>query len=424
MGVVIFLILFSFFGCEVENISPVEPSENVEEQKTDDSNSETDNESETETNKDSVNTQQKSEVIGNGSGKLSLKNVKNKHYSIKPGTYSSFHVENVTNTTIDGFGKVKISKGNINISNINGLVLSGIAVENSQNVAIHIHTSANNLTIQNISLKNISNYGVRFDINNKYDGSPRSFSENIQLKNINAEQIGTLFISQGGVKEDGFYGLIKGFKLTNSIVKNSPKLNGLTSLGLAENYEMSNNIVDNVNASPKYPNGLNTHTGIFFAKGNGKIFNNKVTNYQGSVVRAWLLSITKVGVVEIHDNIAYNSTRYGAFELQAPAYIRKSKHFSPANAKVYNNTVGLLNTGEPKFFEGRLLDLYNTYGEVEVYNNLSFKLRDNLLINNMSSPKDTKITKNTNNRYFPSAENAVHDLTNFKSKFPGVGARR
>src|SRR5690606_19393391 len=130
-------------------------------------------------------------------------------------------------------------------------------------------------------------------------------------------------ISQGDVKEDGFYGLIKGFKLTNSIVKNSPKLNGLTSLGLAENYEMSNNVVDNVNASPKYPNGLNTHNGIFYAKGNGKIFNNKVTNYQGSVVRAWLLSITKAGVVEIHDNIAYNSTRYGAFELQVPPYIEK-----------------------------------------------------------------------------------------------------
>src|SRR5690606_32028546 len=125
--------------------------------------------------------------------------------------------------------------------------------------------------------------------------------------------------------------------------------------------------------------------------------------------------------VEIYDNIVYNSTRYGAFELQATPSIRELSTFKPANAKVYNNTVGKLNTGTPKFFEGRLLDLYNTDGTVEIFNNLSFNNRDEHLINKMSGP-NTKIIKNENNKYYWNSNEAVFDLNTFKSKISGIGA--
>src|SRR5690606_29875818 len=121
----------------------------------------------------------------------------------------------------------------------------------------------------------------------KYDGSPESFSENINLINIKADNIHALFVSEGGIQNDGFYGLIKKFKLTGSTITNSPQLNGL-SLGLGEDYEMSNNIIDNVNKSDNYPNGNNNHTGIFYALGNGKVFGNKLTNHSGNMIRAWL----------------------------------------------------------------------------------------------------------------------------------------
>ena len=94
--------------------------------------------------------------------------------------------------------------------------------------------------------------------------------------------------------------------------------------------------------------------------------------------------------------------------------------FKPANAKIYNNTAGKLNTGEPKFFEGRLLDLYNTSGTLEIYNNLSFNNRDDQMINNMSN---TKIIKDDNNQYFKNENDAISDFISFKSKIMGIGAK-
>lgn len=414
MGFLFSILIVGLLSCEREQLAPAKPVE--EERSTIDSLT-------ANTSQNKSETISQSELIGNGSGVLELRDISDKKYTIKEGTYTALRFQNIKNVNIDGLGKVKVTNGNVDIGNVDNLTLSGIEIHDYDQAAIYVHTSANNLTLSNIKLKNINNYGVRFDINKKYDGSPSSFSNNIHLTNIHAENIGTLFISQGGIQNDGFYGLIKNFKLTNSKVVNSPYLNGLTSIGCAEDYEMSNNVIDNVNASDKYPNGANNHTGIFYAQGNGKIFNNKATNFQGNLVRAWLFSITKPGIVEIYNNIAYNSTRYSAFELQVPPSTKNFASFKPANAKVYNNTVGKLNTGEPKFFEGRLLDLYQTHGQVEIYNNLTFDMRDDILVHNMSDASTTKITKVSNNHYFKRTQDAINDLINFSSKIVGVGAK-
>jgi len=193
-------------------------------------------------------------------------------------------------------------------------------------------------------------------------------------------------------------------------------------VGCVEDYEVSNNVVNNVNKSDNYPNGNNNHNGIFHLNGNGKFFKNKITNHQGNGLRAWLFSITKPASVEIYDNIIYNSTRYSAFELQVPPYMEVLASFKPADAKIYNNTTGKLNTGQPKYYEGRIVDIYQTHGNVEVYNNLYFNMLDNEVSLNQSNPKDTKV-KESNNLYFKNAADAILDLVNFKSKSPGVGAR-
>lgn len=364
--------------------------------------------------------------IGKGSGYLEIKDVEGKEYTIKPGSYTGIRFENVKNTIISGQGKVTISGGEMNFYNVNQITVSNISIENYSQAAINIFDDANNLTLKDLKIKNISNTVITFRKNERYDGSTKSFSENIHLINILAENIQTLFGSQGQIEKDGFYGLIKGFKLTGSKIINSPNLGNAIYLGCGEDYEISNNIIDNVNKSDHYPNGNNNHNGIFHLNGNGKVFGNKVTNDQGNVVRAWLFSITKPGSVEIYKNIAYNTTKYGAFEIQVRDDIKSLPTFKPANAKIYNNTVGKLNTGKD-FFGGRLLDLYQTYGQVEIYNNLSFDLRDDvlrddMLVNNMSDPKVTVITRNTDNYYFKSANEAVMDLINFKSKISNVGA--
>lgn len=351
--------------------------------------------------------------VGTGSGALILKNYEGKNFKIQPGTYSYFQFENLTNCKVSGLNQVKIVGGNVTMNTINGLTLSGISIIDSKYRAFNFSKEANDLILKDIELSNIGDVCMVFDINKKYNGTPASYSNNIQLVNIKANNISTFFGAQGTITNDGFTGLIKNFKMTGCTITNSPNLADGVYIGCAEDYEISNNVINNVNSA----NG--NHNGIFHILGTGKIFNNTCTNHQGNLVRAWLFNITKTSTVEIYNNKVYNSTRYGAFELQVPLWIKELAAFKPANAKIYNNTVGKLNTGVPKYFEGRLLDLYMTYGTVEIYNNLSFDLYDNIMINNMSS---TTISVNSGNVYKATAGEAVSDLISFRSIVPGVGA--
>jgi len=416
MGILGCVLLIALNSCEVEIIEPAKP---LPENEDPTSEKPAPEEPEKPTSPEKTDTL---ELIGNGSGNLIIKDVEGKKYSIKPGTYSGFHLENIKNSTIDGLNQVKIRNGSVYMNKVNGVSLTNISIEDSNQPGINIYDEANDLTLQNITIKNINNDAIKFSLDKKYDGSANSYSKNIHLINIKAENIGTLFGTRGEIKSDGFYGLIKGFKLTNSSIINSPNLSNGIYVGCVEDYEISNNVVNNVNKNDNFPNGNNNHNGIFHLNGNGKFFKNKITNHQGNGLRAWLFSITKPGTVEVYDNIVYNSTRYSAFELQVPPYMEVLASFKPANAKIYNNTTGQLNTGQPKYYEGRIVDIYQTHGNVEVYNNLYFNMRDNVVSLNQSDPNDTKV-KETNNVYFKNTGDAIVDLSSFKSKIPGVGAR-
>ncbi|RZJ64574.1 MAG: hypothetical protein EOO47_26925 [Flavobacterium sp.] len=356
--------------------------------------------------------------IGTGSGALVIKNESDKNFRIKPGTYTYFQFENITNCNIDAYD-VKITGGNVSLTNVNTLSLNGLAIENSTYRAFNIYNKANDLILKDITLNNIGDVAMVFHINKKYDGTADSYSKNIQLINIKANNVGTFFAANGGHTNDGYTGLIKNFKMSGCTITNSPLLSDGVFLGAAEDYEFSNNVIDNVNSQQ------GNHNGIFHVVGNGKIFDNKCTNHQGNMVRAWLCSFTKDGTVEIYNNVVWNSTRYGAFELQVPPFMKALASFKPATiAKVYNNTAGKLNTGQPKYFEGRLLDLYDTYGIVEVNNNLLFNNVDETIINKMYTLKLTTLTKESDNIYKNTANEAVVNLTNFVSLFNGVGALR
>lgn len=409
MGLFGCAFLFFLYSCEMEQMEPAQP---VEEENVIDS-TEVEKEEQIVDSPSVEKGNREVKVIGTGSGNIKINNSDGINYTIKPGSYTYVEIKNVSNSVIDGFEKVKVSGSIISMANIENVVFQNLSIENSPR-GIVIDESANDLTFNNLQLKNSS--GINFRVNKKYDGSSSSYSQNIKLTNIEAENISALFYSDGNIKNDGFYGLIKGLTLKNNTVRNSPNYGSGVYVNLAEDYEISNNIIDNVNSA-------NTnHNGIFHVKGNGKIFNNKVTNHQGNAVRAWLFSITKPNsLVEIYNNVVYNSERYSAFEVQVTPGIKQISIFKPANSKIYNNTVGRMNSG-PKYYEGRVVDIYQTYGNVEVYNNLYFDMRDNVVSLNQSNPKDTKV-KETNNKYFKNANDAVVDLKSFVSKIPGVGAK-
>src|SRR5690606_32544452 len=116
-------------------------------------------------------------------------------------TYWNITIENASNISVTGAGKVNILSGDINIRDVNELTVSGITIEECSQTAINIFGDANNLTLKDLIFKNINNYVISFNKNVKYDGSPESFSENIRLLNIQADNISTLFVSAGSIQD-------------------------------------------------------------------------------------------------------------------------------------------------------------------------------------------------------------------------------
>ncbi|MGC4234432.1 MAG: hypothetical protein QM594_15740, partial [Niabella sp.] len=291
----------------------------------------------------------------------------------------------------------------------------GFAFTNSSYRAIFLEGTLNNFTLQNMFFKNVDDYVISYvELNSKrYTGAENSFVTNLAFLNIDAENVGPLIYLGGDITSNGYMGLIKGVEIAHISCINSPDPGNVAFVGNAEDYNIHDNYVNNVNSAN------NNHNGVFFARGNGKFYNNKVVNHQGNALRAWPYSITKNGVVEIYNNIIFNSSKYSGFELGAQPYIRASSVYKPAKATVYNNTVGRMNAGKYSY-PGRLLDTYTTDETIDFYNNLGFELDGGTLIN---AQGETKATIGANNVYKSSYTEAVYDLVNFVSKVSNSGAK-
>ncbi len=349
-------------------------------------------------------------------------------YRIKEGRYNAIHIKNIKSTDgcavrVENTGLIEV--GLMTLADLDGVVVSGdgspsarkgFQFKDNSYRAIQLFGAIDNVTLQHMSFINIADFVIFYDTDRLYDGTAASISKNLRFLHMDCENTGSFLVINGSVKQGNFYGFVQGIEIAHLHFKNSAYVGQVVYLGNAEDYDIHHNIVTDINSD------RTNHNGVYHLMGHGKFYNNKTTNHQGNVVRAWLYGVTKRGVVEIFNNIAYNSTRYGAFELQVPeAMYREFRDFLPSDAKIYNNTVGRLNTGIPKYFEGRLLDLYNIGGgTVEIFNNLSFDLRDDVLINNMS---DTPILRNEGNKYIHSTREAVENTQTFKSKITGIGAQ-
>ncbi|MFT4092264.1 MAG: hypothetical protein QM640_01400 [Niabella sp.] len=440
------LLIFSF-GCQKSAATFDNPGTTTPETNTSDSltvsDSTTTVDSTTSDTVSTISTSGTSRVInvGSGSGSLTIDGsnlVINGSKSsfqngdvvkIKSGSYSDITIKNIsvsdgTRVTIVNDGGLVLLDGTkqMTLSDLNNVTISGTGVsadgrgfvfQNNSYRAVVLSGTVNNFTLQNAYFKNVSDYVITYSaLNSKvYTGSDDSYTSNLAFLNIDAENVSTLIQLDGDINTANFTGLVKGIEIAHISCINSPNIGSVVYMGDADNYNIHDNYVNNVNTSN------NNHNGIFFIHGNGKFYNNKITSHQGNGLRAWIYSISGTSNVEIYNNIVYNSRKYSAFEVQVPAYMYATSVFAPANAKVYNNTVGKMNT-EGDSFPGRLLDVYNTYGTLQVSNNLVFSNNDNQILNNMSS---TTIT-NTNNVYVSAESDAIVNTTSFTSKISGVGA--
>lgn len=355
------------------------------------------------------------------SGKSTDLGIVTKNTTIKPGVYDNVYFTfSKANDVIIDFTGVQFNNSVLELGSGNNVVLLNLVMNTQKYRALRFDYGLNNLTIKGFKFINCGDYVITSN-NSKvqYNGNDLSLNKGLKIINSIFDGCGTISLGNSidvNTGEDA--GIFKDVEISGNTFKNSSP-GSAVSLTNVWGYDIFNNVVDNFNTI----NDL--HNGIFLMQGNGKFHDNKLTNYQGNSIRMWLYSRgTTPFTNEIYNNICYNTRKYGAFELQEFSRNIWKNRTTFANAKVYNNTGGQLNTA--KDWEGQILDLYQLSGTVEYYNNLGFNLntvqyQKNVtnMINNMSG---TKIVKESNNLYFPTWEKAVKDLNSFESLNSGVGA--
>lgn len=377
--------------------------------------------------------------VGTGSGTLTIDGskydcTKNLFFKIKAGSYTTINIRNLVapegiRIYIKNDGEVKISE-NMYTDNINNVIISGdnvknltygITFENIPYRAITMNGKMNGITLRNLSFKNVANYAISGERSNgsasMYNGTSESRTNNLKILKCQFQNSGPIIFGGQLNKEVGDdSGLFKNVEIAFNTFEDAPNVGSVCTFTNVEDYDIHDNIVNNINKNN------NNHNGVFYMQGNGKFHNNKLTNYQGNAIRMWLYSRgNKPKTNEIYNNTCYNTRKYGAFELQAFDRNIVDGKTTFANAKVYNNTVGQMNTS--KDWEGQILDLYHTGGTLEFYNNLGFDLvatNNNAITNMINNMSDTKIIKDVNNKYVPQKEKAVD--SDLKSKFTGIGA--
>lgn len=380
--------------------------------------------------------------VGTGTGDLVINGsqydrAKNTFVRIKAGSYKTITIKNF----MANFGKrifIKNHDGEVRISealytnNLENVTISGnnvtgvkygIKFENIQYRAITMANRINGVTLRNLCFNNVADRAISGTDSNgpglKYLGTQETKTTEFKVLACSFNNAGP--ISFGGnlnkeqQEDNGFF---EDVEIAFNEFKNSPYVGSVCYFSNVANFSIHHNTVTNINQNN------NNHNGIFWMQGNGTFHHNKLLAYQGNAIRMWIFSRGKnPATVKIYNNICHNSRKYGAFELQAfdRQFVKGKTTF--ANAKVYNNTVGRMNTSGD--WEGQILDLYHIGGSVEFCNNLGFNLIAHNkplsnMVNNMSG-SDIKFEKD--NKYAAKHKGAVIDLIEFRSKFPGIGAK-
>lgn len=353
---------------------------------------------------------------------------------IKGGSYNIITIENIA-VPISGKpvfvfndGEVKFENGvkPMILENLNNVIISGqgttglshgFSFKNNSYRAVSMYKPINNFTFRNAQFENIDDYVINF-LNNYdyiYDGSSNSYSKNLRFLNLKGNNVTQFITISGGLTNTQRRGLVQNIEVAGLQLTNSPHGGTFVYIGLAEDYNVHNNYLSDINQS------TDIHNGIFMLIGNGKFYNNLAQNHQGNLIRAWITSVIKNNTItEIYNNIAYNSRRYSLAEIQVPPDMQGFATHKVGNAKIYNNTAGKMNT-EFYSYTGRVLDVYDIGGTIEAYNNLVFENSDNgndKIFNYVQTLPDVEF----NNVYKSTTAEAITNVITYQSLINGVGA--
>src|SRR5690606_12428000 len=245
-----------------------------------------------------------------------------------------------------------------------------------------------------------------------YNGAEGSFLKHLRFLNLASESSGTLIRFESSDGNRTVVGLVRGIEIAGVHFSNSPTVGSVITLEKAEDVDIHNNVVENINSMNS------NHNGVFYIRGNGKFYNNIVRNHQGNAIRAWIFSLGNTPKeMLIYNNIVVNSREYGAFELQTFPQDIVPGVSTFANAQVFNNTCGNL---KPKngTFPAQIVDLYGLHGGAcEIFNNVGYSFyrvgqnNTNYFWNELGT---TSPAKYSNNLYFDNYQQAGISISGSK----------
>lgn len=333
--------------------------------------------------------------------------------TIAPGTYSSLTFSNFNGQPllpirVVADGVVEVVGDGVYLHNVSYLTVDG---GTARNLFLHdisfrgISLSGSvphGLTLQGIRARNISDYAIFYGNKTAYNNLDATAFTDFKLLHSDFENTGTVQFDgelsrSSGARNIGF---VKNAEVAFCTFRNSATAGSLLYFGNVEASNIHHNLVDNVNADN------NNHNGVFFLRGNGAVHDNKCTNHQGNFVRFWPFSQGPTPKDALfYNNIVCNSRKYSALEVQSFTENIIPGVSTYCNVKVYNNTVGRMNTTQPTEFVGVVVDVYNLFGgDLQIFNNLSFEQVETDSNDGIWSQQSiTRPSLYSNNRYFSTA---------------------
>ncbi|SEK61711.1 hypothetical protein [Parapedobacter koreensis] len=330
-------------------------------------------------------------VLGTGEGEHLVIDGAERHFScdtlikIKGGTYAMIDILNLEGREgcpiiIENEGLVDMTGGDkaMRMMDLSHVVVTGNGVPTidkgfifgkTRQAAVQLYGVLNDFKLSYFSFKDmLDGKAIICEHEEEYNGREGSYSNKVTFSHITCDRVGVLLNGDAGVDGGKVMGMIKNLEIAYVDYRNSPYVGSIVWMSNLEDYNVHHNTITDVNSSSKL------HNGIFVLMGNGKFHNNMVTNHQGNVLRAWGYTVGSTPKdIQIYNNIVYNSFKYSAFEVQSFDYYIHPGKTTYANAQVFNNTCGKMNTSQD--WVGAVVDVYSLQGgSCDVYNNLAFEL--------------------------------------------------
>lgn len=284
---------------------------------------------------------------------------------VKAGTYTGgVNIQNLSGVTVQGTGVILdgVNQTNagyyncLNLNNLTNVTISGFTTQNNGYRMLNINSRLVGVTLDQLTFTNCSQ-GMSISGGQKiaWDGTDNT----VNLLNFSITN--STFNNTGSSGIGGDIGISIAGKVTNMIknlvISGNTFTGGdpgdLFESGAVDGYQIFNNTVSNINPTTIIDNRL------FAMTGNGDVYNNKFSNYEGHCVGINPITFGTVPkTCHIHNNSCIGSIRYAAFEMQEFITNSIPGVTTYADLIIDSNLVGNQNTSQWTGYPATFVDNY------------------------------------------------------------------